>query len=218
MRLPCRLVLFASALAILLPKGGWAADPGSRSPTTQGAAAESPARLFGLGTQEVGMVVGYGFPIRIGGTRDEELREIQYIYAAPQWGIGITHPIGGDSWWRGNFELVLEGTFIGNFEPKGGVAVGLTGLIRYNFLPDWKVIPFLEVGGGLLYVDMDFKERSDGLNFAPQAGLGLRYFISDRTAITGEWRFHHISNADTKLPNFGINSSLFLIGISIVLK
>ncbi|MFQ5802420.1 MAG: acyloxyacyl hydrolase, partial [Candidatus Methylomirabilales bacterium] len=44
------------------------------------------------------------------------------------------------------------------------------------------------------------------------------YFLSEQTALTGEWRWLHISNADTRMPNAGINSSLFLIGVSFFLE
>ncbi|MFQ5990136.1 MAG: acyloxyacyl hydrolase [Candidatus Methylomirabilales bacterium] len=32
--------------------------------------------------------------------------------------------------------------------------------------------------------------------------------------MTAEWRLHHISNAGSNDPNNGINSSLFLVGLS----
>ncbi|MCZ6551550.1 MAG: acyloxyacyl hydrolase [candidate division NC10 bacterium] len=216
---PCRLLLFATVLVMLLPGGGWAADTGAGPPAEQvTGAAQSPARLFGLGKQEIGIVVGHGLAIPIGRTTDDELRDVRYIYAAPRWGIGISDPMGGDAWYRGNLELLAEGTFIVNFEPKGGFGAGLTALFRYNFLPEGKFIPFVEAGGGILFLDMDFMNRSDDLNFNPQAGLGFHYFISERTAFTGEWRWQHISNGGIKEPNRGINSSLFTIGVSIFLE
>lgn len=208
MRRPSKPVLLATVVVALLPGAVSAADP---HPT-------SPRDFFKLGGQEIGIAAGYGFAIPIGNTGDyEDLRDQQYVYVAPRWGIGISGPIGEDAWYRGNFELLGEGTFLVQTEPKEGFAGGFTALLRYNFLPDGPFIPFIEVGAGILSLDFDLNNQSDGLNFTVQAGLGFHYFIADRTALTGEWRYNHISNADIDGPNVGIHSSLFLIGVTIFL-
>jgi hypothetical protein len=218
MRLPCWVLLYLAGLVmVLLPGAGWGADPGVEALPKQEAAAQSPARLFGVGKQNLGIALGYGVAFNIMGERTE-VNDLQYIYAAPRWGIGISDPKGGESWYRGNFELVFEGAFMYNFEPKSGFGAGATGLVRYNFLRESKVIPFFEIGASLLYIDMDIADRSDGFNFAPQGGFGFHYFFSERTAFTGEARFHHISNAGIGFPNTGINSILFLIGVSTFLE
>jgi hypothetical protein len=67
-------------------------------------------------------------------------------------------------------------------------------------------------------LDADLARQSDGLNFILQSGVGLHYFISQRTALTGEWRFHHISNASIHDKNAGINSSLFMLGVTFFLR
>jgi hypothetical protein len=66
--------------------------------------------------------------------------------------------------------------------------------------------------------DANLKSQSDGLNFTPQGGVGVHYFISDRTSLTGEWRLHHISNAGIHENNLGFNSSLFMLGITYLLR
>jgi lipid A 3-O-deacylase len=174
--------------------------------------------LFGFGRQSVGLSLGHGYSLGIGGGRGTELEDVQFLYVAPRWGVGISNPIGGNSWVRGNFEFVLEGAFYYIFEPKDGVAGGVTPLIRYNFLTGGRLIPFVQFGVGLLALDANLKPQSDGLNFTPQGGVGMHYFISDRTSITGEWRLHHISNASIHENNLGINSSLFMIGLTYFLR
>ena len=221
MRRPPKPVLLATVMVALLPWVISAADPGLTSPPRQErAGAQSPARHFRLGTQEIGIAAGYGFALTFVGETggDDELRDVQYIYFAPRWGIGISDPMGGDAWYRGNVELVAEGAFLFNLEPKDGFAGGITAMFRYNFLPGGAFIPFLQAGVGILSLDFDLKNRSDGLNFTAQPGFGFHYFVSDRTAFTGEWRYHHISNANIEKPNLGINSSLFLIGITTFLR
>ncbi|MEX0804192.1 MAG: acyloxyacyl hydrolase [Candidatus Binatia bacterium] len=184
-------------------------------------AADQPARydsVFGFGKQSLGISAGHGLALPIGGTQTPELEDIQFVYVTPRWGVGISDPLGGSSWYRGNFELLLEGTFLYNFEPKSGIAGGITPMIRYNFLTGSRLITFLQAGAGVLALDADLTGQSDGLSFAPQTGLGFHYFFSQRTALTGEWRLHHISNAGMHDSNAGINSSLVLIGVTFFLR
>lgn len=217
MRQPCRPLLLAMALGImLLPKKGWAADNTSGPSREESRAA--PARLFESGKQEIALAVGYAISLPLGG-RTSEIEDTQYVFLAPRWGIGITDPLGEEgAFYRGNFELLGEGQFLFETEPRSGFAGGFAILFRYNFLPHGRFIPFVEAGAGVLGLDFDVDGQRDGFNFSPQAGLGFHYFVSERTALTGEWRWFHISNADTRDPNFGIDSSLFIIGASFFLK
>ena len=173
---------------------------------------------FGFGRQSVGISGGHGFALPVGGTDAPEMEDIQFVYATPRWGIGITDPLGGRSWYRGNFELVLEGTFLYMFEPKSGIAGGIAPGLRYNFLTGTRFIPFFHAGIGFIALDADLPRQSDGLNFILQSGVGLHYFISQGSALTGEWRFHHISNASIHDRNAGINSSLFMLGLTFFLR
>jgi lipid A 3-O-deacylase len=174
--------------------------------------------LFGYGRQSLGISLGHGYALGLGGGRGTELEDVEFLYLAPRWSVGISDPLGGNSLFRGNFELVLEGAFHYIYEPKDGIAGGLTPLIRYNFLTGGRLIPFVQLGAGLLALDANLRSQSDGISFTPQGGLGLHYFISDRAAITGEWRLHHISNASIHENNLGINSSLFMIGFTYFLR
>jgi lipid A 3-O-deacylase len=173
---------------------------------------------FGFGRQSLGISGGHGFALPVGGTDGPELEDIQFVYATPRWGIGISDPLGGRSWYRGNFEFLLEGTFLYMFEPKSGIAGGIAPGLRYNFLTNTRFIPFFFAGVGFIALDADLARQSDGLNFILQSGLGLHYFISQQTALTGEWRFHHISNASIHDKNAGINSSLFMLGVTFFLR
>ena len=173
---------------------------------------------FGYGKQSLGISGGYGLALPIGGTDAPEMEDIEFVYVTPRWGIGISDPLGGRSWYRGNFEIVLEGTFLYMSEPKSGIAGGIAPGLRYNFLTGTRFIPFFFAGVGFIALDADLARQSDGLNFILQSGVGLHYFISQQTALTGEWRFHHISNASIHDKNAGINSSLFMLGVTFFLR
>ena len=49
-------------------------------------------------------------------------------------------------------------------------------------------------------------------------GTGAHWFVSDRTAISTEVRWQHISNMNIETPNDGINDVLFLLGVSYFLR
>lgn len=210
-----RLIVLIAALIAL---SGFALENGEALAAD---AADQPGAYesaFGYGKQWLGISGGHGLALPVGGTDGPQLQDIQFVYATPRWGIGITDPLGGRSWYRGNFELVLEGTFLYMFEPKGGIAGGIAPGLRYNFLTNTRFVPFFHAGVGFIALDADLARQSDGLNFILQSGVGLHYFISQRTAFTGEWRFHHISNASIHDRNAGINSSLFMLGLTFFLR
>jgi lipid A 3-O-deacylase len=211
-----RLVIVLLAAAIALP--GFALKNGE---AVAADAADQPGTYesgFGYGRQSLGISGGHGLALPIGGTHSPEMEDIQFVYVTPRWGIGLTDPLGGRSWYRGNFELVLEGTFLYMFEPKSGIAGGIAPGLRYNFLTGTRFIPFFHAGIGFIALDADLPRQSDGLNFILQSGVGLHYFVSQSTALTGEWRFHHISNASIHDRNAGINSSLLMLGLTFFLR
>jgi lipid A 3-O-deacylase len=208
------LVLLAAVVALL-------GSGSQNSHALAAGAADQPATydaVFGFGKQSVGISAGHGLALPVGGTQSPELKEIQFVYLTPRWGVGISDPFGGRSWYRGNFEFLLEGTFLYMFEPKSGRAGGIAPVLRYNFLTGSRFIPFLQAGAGVIALDADLRRQADGLNFILQSGVGLHYFLSQRTALTGEWRFHHISNAGIHDRNAGINSSLFMLGVTFFLR
>ncbi|MGH8069923.1 MAG: acyloxyacyl hydrolase [Candidatus Entotheonellia bacterium] len=58
--------------------------------------------------------------------------------------------------------------------------------------------------------------RASQFNFTLQIAPGLRYFLSKRTAVSIEYRFHHISDTGLTENNPGINSDFVLRGFSIL--
>lgn len=69
-----------------------------------------------------------------------------------------------------------------------------------------------EAGVGLAGIDFDVSNQRDGFAFILQGGGGLHWMLTDRVAITPVYRYHHISNANTRTPNDGVNSHQILIG------
>ena len=193
--------------------------PVEREAVEREPAPEEARPPFSRWSHHLSLMGGYGFGLPIGASADSDLEDTQYAAVIPRWGIGLTNPLGrDDAWYRGNLELLLEGAFLFQHEPRNGFAGGGGFMLRWNFLRLGRFVPFAEIGAGLIDLDFDFDEQSDGLNFTPQGGFGLHWFATERLAITGGWRLHHISNAGTKDENDGINSSLFLLGVSFYLR
>jgi hypothetical protein len=52
------------------------------------------------------------------------------------------------------------------------------------------------------------------MEFVLQAQVGLRWFVSDRLSLNCEAGYIHISDADTSLPNYGVNAFGASFGVS----
>ena len=114
---------------------------------------------------------------------------------APRFGIGISDIKGEDEWYRGNFELLVETPLLFQYEPGNGNAKGGSLLLRYNFLPEDKFIPFVEIGGGIMFLDFDLeglsslKDSSILMNIPPVSARG--HYIGSLTA-QKEYRYDSI--------------------------
>ena len=135
---------------------------------------------------------------------------IDYGLDSLRLGIMLNDP-AGPGLLQGNFELLGE-VFAGPVvEGPGNVLAGGTLVFRYNFVqPHASLIPYVQVGAGGVYSDIPEKE-SGGLISLPvefnlQAGAGTRIMLNDRWSIVIEGAYRHISNAEIKKPNFGIDS------------
>jgi hypothetical protein len=181
----------------------------------QPAAAPAPSeQRFAKGAESWGVSVAHGLGLGVFGSNGRDVEEVEYVGLVPRYGRGLTDPVGEGRWYHGNLELLLEGTLLVAYAPKGGFIGGANALLRYNFLGDSRFVPFLEVGAGVAGLELDLEDQADGLAFALQGGLGLHYWLSRQLALTAEWRLHHLSNADIHHDNTGINDSRLMVGLS----
>jgi len=173
---------------------------------------------FRKGSKQVALVAGYGVGFRMGSRANRrisrELADVDLVNIVPRIGFGVTDPIGGDWWFRGNVEMLVEGALLINTGPTSGFAGGAGTTLRYNFLRNERLIPFIDANLGILGTDFDLDRQANGFNFNVGGGVGTHWFVTNRTALTFEARWQHISNAGTKQENDGINNALFLVGVS----
>lgn len=180
--------------------------------TTPVQATESMAPQITVGTQEVGLSAGYLLPHRL---TDAHTTKQQGVAFMPSWMMTVTDPMG-DSWYRGQVSMGAEVVYIQFQEPFLTHGVGFTPKIKYTFVAHDRIRPYAEFAGGPFWTDLAGKipEESSRFNFVLTAGFGCSFFLTPQTSFNIGYRFHHISNAGTRYPNLGLNSSLPFGGFS----
>lgn len=177
-----------------------------------------PSSPFAAGRWLVGASAGYAWPFALyDGTSDVE--DSAFVAILPRAALSLTDPLAGRSWIRGNLELGMEGHFLIQTQPHSGSAYGFALLGRYNLLAleSRGIVPFVELGVGIVDLDFGLERRADGANFIIEGGAGLHWFAWERTALTIQWRYHHISNGRIEDPNVGVDSGLALVGFTVAL-
>lgn len=117
----------------------------------------------------------------------------------------------GPGFLRGKFELGAEVVPLNLFwqgdDPNYGF--GITPLLfKWHFTSSDKVVPYFEVGGGMLWSadPVPPPPGTANFNFTPQAAIGLQFLRSDKKAISIAAEYMHISNGGRVAPNPGINT------------
>jgi hypothetical protein len=111
------------------------------------------------------------------------------------------------------FSVVSEGILGGAVNP-GGHVLGHALLFRLDGKPVHRVVPFFNVGAGVLHTSLNDRapELTGSTQFNPQGGLGIQYFFRPQRAFVLEYRYMHMSNNGIQEPNHGFNSSMITIG------
>ena len=184
-------------------------DPGPGDATTR--AAIRPEEGFRSGTWHLGLMGGYSVPHKVFAPRSAD---VHFAPLLAQIGYTLTDvhfpfPV------RGSLELILEPVLLVTTSPDTTVGGGLSLRLRYNFVTGTRWVPFFDFGPGIQYWSLKVPTiLESSFNFTLQGGPGLHYFFTDNLAMTGQVRLHHISNNGLERPNVGINSSLYLLGLS----
>lgn len=169
--------------------------------------------VFPAGTSEFSFQMGYGITHRGFGMTQTEVQTVDFI---GRFGYFLSDEIGA-GWYRGQFEHVLELPLHLAVDPKVRTMTGGNVLAKWNLtgLKERGILPYLFAGGGVLFVDLGLHSMGSKLDFSYGGGTGVQYFMRDDMALSAEYRYHHISNASTADPNEPLNSSKFLVGISL---
>lgn len=162
---------------------------------------------FQNGKTELGFGIGLGGNFHVHNNVKED---VDFYFLTPYWGRILKKWPQGSS-----LEFMAEG-FLSHVQQdsKTRYAVGFTPFIAYNFREIWKIIPFLQLGVGVVYTDLNPQGFGSHFDFTPQAGIGLRYEVGRGKFLNLSYRYHHISNAGTAEENVSIDSNFFLVGVS----
>jgi len=120
---------------------------------------------------------------------------------------------------RGNLEAVVEFSGSNIYNGPGNHLIGAALLLRYNSVqPDWKIIPYAQLGLGLIHTDIHKDQFQDiigqAINFTFQASVGLRYPINEKWSIDAEAKAYHASCGNVIFNNNDRNDGLNSFGTS----
>ena len=172
---------------------------------------------FAPGTWQLGMAGGYARGFGAFGSDGTESEAVRMGALLPSVGGSATNTLGAGHWFEGGVSLLGEGQLLWNREPRKGFAGNAALVVRYHFLGLARhgFVPFVDGGAGLGSIDFDLDSQHDGFAFMLEGGVGMHVFLTPSLALSPSWRFHHLSNAGIRRPNVGINSQLFLLGVSL---
>ncbi|HEX7767696.1 MAG TPA: acyloxyacyl hydrolase [Nitrospira sp.] len=180
-------------------------------PFSAAAATDEPASTP-IGTQTIGLTTGPFFPLRVGPSQTSKLFGEAIM---PSWMVTLTEPIGS-SWYQGQLALGAELVAFHTRNPITAYGIGLTPKMVYTSTAFGRVRPFIEGGGGPVWTDLGGRipEQPGQFNFLVWGGAGCTYHFTPAWGIQAGYRVMHISNADTRQPNSGLNFGLPFLGLS----
>jgi hypothetical protein len=158
-------------------------------------------RTFQRGDEEVTLLVGRGTNHRI-----PESNKDRFHFNSLKLRYGwFTSP-------KGQAIADAEYTWTNDASWRSGIAVTVGGR---RFLWQGDNDSFSVEGHiGLARMMGRASELGTRTNFVEELGLIYEFSVGDSSAMSIEYRFSHVSNAGIKLPNVGINASLFSVGYS----
>jgi hypothetical protein len=115
----------------------------------------------------------------------------------------------GPGFIRGKFEIGGEVVPLNLFwqGDQATYGFGITPVIfKWHFTSSRKIVPYIELAGGMLWSSEGVPPGSANFNFTPQAGFGFQFLRSDKKAISLSAEYMHISNGGRVAPNPGINT------------
>lgn len=179
------------------------------SPVWSGTGSTVPEEKPHKWLREVGLLTGYG-TASLGRGDDYEI-----IPILPQFGFDI-NPLARKLHInpRGTIEGVVEPLMNVVISPDTNAEVGCSFLLKYADHITSRIAPYIEGGFGIIYTTQHTRKQGTQYNFLSQVGVGLQFFLNKKFALTGGYRFRHMSNAGIDSPNRGINHHFALLGLS----
>ncbi len=91
---------------------------------------------------------------------------------------------------------------------------GITSGIKYNYRLFPSLILSFQVGSGPHWYSTTTRRQAPGFLFSNQISVGLYQKLNDKFSLSFVFRIRHMSNADTRQPNHGINTNNYIWGLT----
>lgn len=177
--------------------------------------AYDPKQTFMQGSIVVSPEAGYGQQFDLEGKSG--YADLDFVNVGVRVGWLPFNP-GGPGPLYGSLELGLEPLYQRYLDPIDAFFAGLGLTARYHFLGAGRLVPFLDLAAFAGGTDLKIKEIRSEFTLLLWGGAGLSYFVSDRTAVYGAYRYQHVSNGNTDQPNRGFESHTGVLGVSFFLE
>ena len=133
-----------------------------------------------------------------------------FSFAETDLQIGYMLPTIGRSFYRGNFEGLIDLFAWASTREQSGVLGGGAFGVHYNFIqPGWHLVPYLGlslgISGNNLYEDQNQRIIGGPFEFVLQAKAGARLFIRKNWGLILEGGYEHVSNLEIYQRNLGLN-------------
>ena len=139
---------------------------------------------------------------------------VDFAYFGLRLGYLPFKPVLPDTPLYGAYEIGLEPLYQQYISPKQNYFAGLGLTHRYHFLGLGRFVPYVEGAGFAGYTNLKIFEIRSSFTFMLYAGAGASYFVSDRAAIYAGYRYEHVSNGNTDVPNRGFENNVGVLGVS----
>jgi hypothetical protein len=156
--------------------------------------------------KEIGFMTGYGTA-----SLEKKSADYEVIPILPRFGFDI-NPLKGNI--GGDLELIAEPIMNVVISPDANAEFGASCLLKYSAHITARIAPYIECGIGMVYTTQHTHEQGTQFNFLPQVGGGIQFFLNKNLALTGGYRYRHLSNAGISNDNSGINHHFLLVGLS----
>lgn len=119
---------------------------------------------------------------------------------------------------KGLFLLYIEPRYSSSIKPENDYEFGLGLGIKYLKPFKEKIFYSLSYSTGPHYISLRTEDQARGFLFSHNIDLGLYFYFEKGRAFYFGYRFNHMSSANFRKPNRGINGNFAFLGLSFNLK
>lgn len=119
---------------------------------------------------------------------------------------------------KGFLLFYIEPRYASSINPENDYEFGLGLGIKYLKPLREKFFYFLSYSTGPHYISLKTEDQARGFLFSHNIDLGLYFYFEEKRAFYFGYRFNHMSNANFRKPNLGINGNFLFLGFSFNLK